>query len=319
MGLQDSDEDDNIDDHIEELFAPRQRVKDVAPGAPTSSSAATASTTGAVIASSAVASSSADGVVLPSPSPAVPSTPAAAAAAAAAAAIAANWAAGNVGAGAAPVGAAASAAANEAAASANADQQQQPQNDELQQKLLLARQRATLLNRGRQEDATHQAAAAVMRGPTGLTPSSISVSSRTLANQMAERLNVRLGYRPVEETPAEVEQVTVKRYEVELEINDFPQNVRWRLTSREFLGSLSELCDVGISVRGVFMQQRPPPPPTPEAAEAAERPLYLLVESLSDLNIQNAKKEITRVVKEELLRLQSSTQLNRLPGRYKVL
>ncbi|PAA47810.1 hypothetical protein BOX15_Mlig032033g2 [Macrostomum lignano] len=320
MGLQDSDDEaDNIDDHIEELFAPRQRVKNVAPGAPTASStAASTSATLTSAAASAVASSSASNTVAvsSSQSSAAPSTPAAAAAAAAAAAIAANWAAGNVGGGAAPVGSAASAVPDVAAAAAAAEQQ--PQNKELQRKLQLAKQRATLVNLGRQEDQ-QQAAATAMRGSVSLNPSSISVSSKTLANQMAERLNVRLGYRPAEETPVEAEETTVKRYEVELEINDFPQNVRWRLTSREFLGNLSELCDVGISVRGAFMPQRPPPPPTPEAAEAAERPLYLLVESLSDMNIQNAKKEITRVVKEELLRLQSSTQLNRLPGRYKVL
>lgn len=52
---------------------------------------------------------------------------------------------------------------------------------------------------------------------------------------MAEKLHARLGYTPKDEKEAEAAQAeassaTVQRYEEELEINDFPQNVRWRIT-----------------------------------------------------------------------------------------
>jgi len=58
---------------------------------------------------------------------------------------------------------------------------------------------------------------------------------------MAEKINAKLGYRPVptieEEEKEQKEQdappaETFKRYEEELEINDFPQTARWKVTSK---------------------------------------------------------------------------------------
>lgn len=65
-----------------------------------------------------------------------------------------------------------------------------------------------------------------------------------MAEQMAAKLNTRLNYAPVEnEEPMEgmSEEGTegassasdvIQKYEEELEINDFPQPVRWKITSR---------------------------------------------------------------------------------------
>ena len=64
----------------------------------------------------------------------------------------------------------------------------------------------------------------------------VRAQTKTIAEQMAEKINAKLGYRPPveeekeEETPAFGE--SFKRYEVDLEINDFPQTARWRVTSR---------------------------------------------------------------------------------------
>lgn len=58
-------------------------------------------------------------------------------------------------------------------------------------------------------------------------------------------------------------------------------------------------------------------PPNKEPKEG-ERKLYLAIEATSDMAIQKAKKEITRLIKDELIRLQNSYQpINK--GRYKVL
>lgn len=69
-----------------------------------------------------------------------------------------------------------------------------------------------------------QATNAVLRGGTIMTP---SVSAKTIAEQLAEKINAKLNYTPVEkleEDRAATDQTeTVKRYEEELEINDFPQ------------------------------------------------------------------------------------------------
>ena len=51
---------------------------------------------------------------------------------------------------------------------------------------------------------------------------------------MAEKINAKLGYRPQVEEEKETEATTetFKRYEEELEINDFPQTARWKVTSK---------------------------------------------------------------------------------------
>lgn len=74
------------------------------------------------------------------------------------------------------------------------------------------------------QDVMQQATNAILRGGTIMTP---SVSAKTIAEQLAEKINAKLNYTPVEkleeERQAAEQSETVKRYEEELEINDFPQ------------------------------------------------------------------------------------------------
>lgn len=51
---------------------------------------------------------------------------------------------------------------------------------------------------------------------------------------MAEKINAKIGYQPKadEEKQEEQQGETFKRYEEELEINDFPQTARWKVTSK---------------------------------------------------------------------------------------
>ena len=57
---------------------------------------------------------------------------------------------------------------------------------------------------------------------------------------MAEKINAKLGYKPAVEEEKEPEQPgeTFKRYEEELEINDFPQTARWKVTSKVCLTAI---------------------------------------------------------------------------------
>lgn len=70
------------------------------------------------------------------------------------------------------------------------------------------------------------------------------IQARNVAEQLAAKLNTRLNYAPVEneesiegsveegtENPTSSSDV-IQKYEEELEINDFPQPVRWKITSR---------------------------------------------------------------------------------------
>ncbi|VDO94496.1 unnamed protein product [Soboliphyme baturini] len=131
------------------------------------------------------------------------------------------------------------------------------------------------------KDIAQQTAEAVLKGGAA---GPVSVSAKTIAQQLAEKLNEKLNYVPSELPPQE-EQQEYSRYEEELEINDFPQQVRWRITSRETLSQVQEYAEVGIS-----------------------------------LAISRAKSEIIRVLKEEIRKLASmnSAQIYN-KAKYKVL
>uniref|UniRef100_A0A3B5LBR6 Probable ATP-dependent RNA helicase DDX46 n=1 Tax=Xiphophorus couchianus TaxID=32473 RepID=A0A3B5LBR6_9TELE len=162
------------------------------------------------------------------------------------------------------------------------------------------------------QDVMQQATNAILRGDPIMTP---SVSAKTIAEQLAEKINAKLNYTPVEkleeERQAAEQAETVKRYEEELEINDFPQTARWKVTSKEALQRIGEYSEAAITIRGTYF------PPGKEPKEG-ERKIYLAIESASELAVQKAKTEITRLIKEELIRLQNSYQPTS-KGRYKVL
>uniref|UniRef100_A0A0B7AZ96 Helicase C-terminal domain-containing protein n=1 Tax=Arion vulgaris TaxID=1028688 RepID=A0A0B7AZ96_9EUPU len=186
-----------------------------------------------------------------------------------------------------------------------------------QQKLELARKLAARINHQKHlgpdaQDISQQAAIAIMKGDSVVVP---QVASKTIAEQLAEKLNARLGYRPQSEEEQVVMEPTAgetfKRYEEELDINDFPQTARWKVTSREALATISDFSEAGITVRGSYF-------PSGKEPKEGERKLYLAIEATSELAISKAKAEIIRLIKEELIRLQNSYQpINR--GRYKVL
>ena len=56
-----------------------------------------------------------------------------------------------------------------------------------------------------------------------------------------------------------------------------------------------------------------------KAVPEGDRKLFLAIESTQELAVQKAKVEITRLLKEELLKLQSSSLHNINKGRYSVL
>ncbi|XP_071951995.1 probable ATP-dependent RNA helicase DDX46 [Antedon mediterranea] len=181
-----------------------------------------------------------------------------------------------------------------------------------QEKLEKAKRLAERINRnleGDRHNVVQQATQAVLKGGIITAP---TVSAKTIAEQLAEKLNAKLNYTPkIEEEVVEEQKETCKKYEEELQINDFPQTARWKVTSKENLAQIQDYSDAGITIRGTFI------PPGKEPKEG-ERKLYLAIESISELSVQKAKAEIIRLIKDELIRLQNSYQpTNR--GRYKVI
>ncbi|XP_043280842.1 probable ATP-dependent RNA helicase DDX46 isoform X2 [Venturia canescens] len=184
-------------------------------------------------------------------------------------------------------------------------------------KLELARRLASKINIAKNlgaeaKGATQQAAEAILKGagPTNL------ITAKTVAEQLAAKLNTKLNYQPREEDLVEGEgeagEQTFRKYEEELEINDFPQQARWRVTSKEALAQISEYSEAGLTVRGTYIATGKTPP-------EGERKLYLAIESTSELAVSKAKAEVSRLIKEELIKLQASGTHAGSRARYKVL
>merc|ERR1719400_719696 len=78
------------------------------------------------------------------------------------------------------------------------------------------------------------------------------ITAKSVADHLAAKLNARLNYTPSDE-PVMVEDGGIfQKYEEELEINDFPQQARWKVTSKEALAQISEYSEAGTTVRGTY-------------------------------------------------------------------
>lgn len=102
-----------------------------------------------------------------------------------------------------------------------------------------------------------------------------------------------------------------EHYEAELEINDFPQNARWKVTHKETLGPISEWTGAAITTRGQFF-------PPGKVAGPGDRKLYLFIEGPSEQSVKRAKAELKRVLEDithQALQLPGGTQ----PGKYSVV
>lgn len=163
--------------------------------------------------------------------------------------------------------------------------------------------------------STQVAADAILKGTASGQP---MITARSVVEQLAAKLNNKLNYQPKDEEESATisgllpnQPNSFTKYEEELEINDFPQQARWKVTSKEALAQISEYSEAGLTVRGTYVPAGKNPP-------EGERKLYLAIESCSELAVQKAKREITRLIKEELLKLSSAHHVFN-KGRYKVL
>lgn len=181
-------------------------------------------------------------------------------------------------------------------------------------KLEAAKRLALIINKNlgaQAKVATQQAAEAIFKG--GIANPGIAITGRTIAEQIASKLNSKLNYQPKDDEDSVLEQHEgmFKKYETELEINDFPQQARWRVTSKEALAQISEYSEAGLTVRGTYVPQGKNPP-------EGERKLYLAIESCSERAVQKAKSEIQRLIKEELLKIKNAHHIIN-KARYKVV
>ncbi|KAL6658973.1 hypothetical protein ACP70R_003013 [Stipagrostis hirtigluma subsp. patula] len=102
-----------------------------------------------------------------------------------------------------------------------------------------------------------------------------------------------------------------EHYEAELEINDFPQNARWKITHKETLAPIQEWTGAAITTRGTYIPQG-------KIVGANERKLYLFIEGPTEASVKKAKAELKRVLEDcanQALNLPGSAQT----GKYSVI
>ncbi|CAH0473298.1 unnamed protein product [Peronospora belbahrii] len=82
----------------------------------------------------------------------------------------------------------------------------------------------------------------------------------------------------------------------ELEINDYPQLARWKVTQKEASDSVAELTGAAVITRGSYIPAGRKPNPS-------ERKLYLAIEGSSQSSVIEARRELQRILDETTLQV----------------
>ncbi|KAK3821949.1 MAG: P-loop containing nucleoside triphosphate hydrolase protein [Linnemannia gamsii] len=97
-------------------------------------------------------------------------------------------------------------------------------------------------------------------------------------------------------------------FAIEIEINDYPLKARLMVMQKMMIDQISDHSGAAITTRGVFVEPGKQPPP-------GERKLYLFIEGDSQLVLDKAKNEITRILREEANKAADATNRGGGPGR----
>ncbi|KAI7248173.1 hypothetical protein KC343_g6290, partial [Hortaea werneckii] len=98
-----------------------------------------------------------------------------------------------------------------------------------------------------------------------------------------------------------------------LEINDFPQKARWGVTNRTNVAKILEATGTSITNKGTFYAKGQEPEP------GQQPKLYILVEGDTEVMVENAMRELTRLLKEGTVAALESEARAPASGRYSVV
>ncbi|KAF4141779.1 Helicase conserved C-terminal domain [Phytophthora infestans] len=82
----------------------------------------------------------------------------------------------------------------------------------------------------------------------------------------------------------------------ELEINDYPQQARWRVTQKEASDSVAELTGAAVIARGSYIPAGRKPNPS-------ERKLHLAIEGPTQASVIDARRELQRILDETTMQV----------------
>eukprot|EP00124_Ichthyophonus_hoferi_P002829 Ihof_evm9s212 gene=Ihof_evmTU9s212 len=103
-----------------------------------------------------------------------------------------------------------------------------------------------------------------------------ALSAAAKAAQIAAQINAKKRFATAAPLQLQNTQMTASgrnHFEDELDINDFPQNARWKVTHKDSVRDIQEYSGAALTVKGSYY------PPGREPGEGQERKLYLLIEA----------------------------------------
>jgi ATP-dependent RNA helicase DDX46/PRP5 len=119
------------------------------------------------------------------------------------------------------------------------------------------------------EDGASTGPTAAAAVPSAVAPSDVPLDNEALsavrkAQQIAQILD-----RQYKKSQSSISGADEEHFEEELEINDYPQQARWKVTQKEATERVAELTGAAVITRGSFVQAGRKP-------NAGERKLYLV-------------------------------------------
>lgn len=128
------------------------------------------------------------------------------------------------------------------------------------------------------------------------------------ASQMVQQL-LPGGHVPLMPQPEEEKK---PQFITELEINDFPQHARWKITHRETIAQINELTGAAITIRGRFYDKG-------EKIPDDDRKLFLLIEGPTMAKVRAAKDECKAIIADMTEKSMRRDQGAQGPGKYNVM
>ena len=162
-------------------------------------------------------------------------------------------------------------------------------------------------------------------GPASLSsvstqPSQPNQNAIAMARRAAElaasafNMNLTAFHKPVVDKLAEINArfglKTPLLFSAEIEINDFPQQARWRVTSKENMNRVMEYSGAAVTVRGTYVLPGKQPPDN-------DRKLFLFIEGDTQNAVEHARAEIMRLLTEATVQAAGSSA--KQAGRYSVV
>lgn len=83
----------------------------------------------------------------------------------------------------------------------------------------------------------------------------------------------------------------VRYFKCEVDINDYPQYARWKVTSKDIMLSIQESCYCSMVVRGSHV-------PSNKVNPTGERRLHIVIEGDNRLSVLKARKELVELIVE---------------------